>query len=108
MAGGKAIRGIKMEYSRFREPSGSQSESTLPRKRAFLASGAKCLPPLPNQPIPEYAETVDVHRYRVVEVALHTRLEPLATLAYGIVHALAELLLDLPQLCPHVFVRQAS
>ena len=70
----------------------------------FLAAAAKCTPPMPNDPIPEYAETVEVPRYRVVvEVALHNRLEPLAGLAHRIVHTLTELLLNLPQLRPHAF-----
>src|ERR1700674_4109408 len=104
MTGGKAICGIRMEYSRGREPSVSQSESTCPGERAFLAAAAKCSPPLPDEPLPEYAETVEVPRYRiVVEVSLHNRLEPLAGLAYRIVHPLAELLLDVPQLRHHAF-----
>jgi hypothetical protein len=37
----------------------------------------------------------------VVEVALHDRLEPFAGLWHWIVHALAELLLDLLQFAPH-------
>jgi len=93
-----------MEYARSREPSVSQSEHTCPGEPAFLTSAAKCLPPMPSYPIPEYAEAVDVARYRVVvEVALHNRLEPLAGLAHGIVHPLTELLLNLPQLRSHAF-----
>jgi hypothetical protein len=38
-----------------------------------------------------------------VEVALHNRLEPLAGLTHGIVHALADLLLKVAQLRPHAF-----
>ena len=94
MTGGNAICGIRMEYARLREPAVSQSESTGPGDRAFLAAAAKCSPPLPDEPSPEYAETVEVPRYRmVVEVSLHNRLEPLAGLAYGIVHTRTELLL---------------
>ena len=93
-----------MEYARLREPSVSQSENTCPGDRAFLAAAAKCAPPPPDDPSPEYAETVDVSRYRiVVVVALHNRLEPLAGLAHRIVHALAELLLNVPQLRSHAF-----
>ena len=44
MTGGEAIHGIRMEYARFREPSGSQSESTLPGNRAFLASADLAIP----------------------------------------------------------------
>ena len=93
-----------MEYVRLREPSVRQSESTGPGDRAFLAAAAKCAPPLPDEPVPEYAETVEISRYRIiVEVSLHNRLEPLAGLAYRIVHMRTELLLDVPQLRHHAF-----
>ena len=104
MTGGKAIRGIRMEYARLREPSVSQSENTGPGDRACLTAAAKCAPPPSDDPTPEYAETVEVPRYRiVVEVSLHNRLEPLAGLAHGIVHTLTELLLNVPQLRSHAF-----
>ena len=93
-----------MEHSRLRQPSVCQGENTRPGERVLLATAAKCTPPLPNQPIPEYAETIEVPWYRiVVGVALHDRLEPLAGLAHRIVHALAELLLNFPQLHSHAF-----
>jgi hypothetical protein len=41
MTGGKAIRRIRMEYPRFRKPSVSQSESTLPGNRVLLAPAAE-------------------------------------------------------------------
>jgi hypothetical protein len=50
MTGGKASGGIGMEDTRFREPSSSQSEGTLPGDRAFLAAAAKCMPPVPKYP----------------------------------------------------------
>ena len=93
-----------MEHSRLRKPSVSQGEGALPGDRAFLAAAAKCMPPMPNRSFPEYAEAVEVPRYRVgVEVALHDRFEPLSGLAHGIMHSLTELLLNLPQLRPHAF-----
>ena len=93
-----------MEHARLRKPSVSQGKSTLPGDRAFLASAAECMPPMPYHSFPEYAETVQVPRYRiVVEVALHDRFEPLAGLAHRIVHTLTELLLKVPQLRPHAF-----
>src|SRR5712691_2743777 len=104
MTGGKAICGIRMEYSRLREPSVSQSEHTGPGDRACLTAAAKCAPPPPDDPRPEYAETVEGPRYRiVVGVSLHNRLEPLAGLTHGIVHTLTELLLNVPQFCSHAF-----
>ena len=42
----------------------------------------------------------------VVEVSLNDRLEPLASLLNRIVLADQELLLDLPQLCPHPLARR--
>jgi hypothetical protein len=93
-----------MEHARLRKPSVSQGKGTLPGDRAFLAAAAKCVPPKPNRSFPEYAKTVEVPRYRiVVEVALHDRSEPLSGLAYGIMHSLAELVFNLPQLRPHAF-----
>ena len=63
-----------MEHSRLRKPALSQSERTLPGDRAFLAATAECTPPMPEHSIPEFAEAVEVPRYRVVvEVALHHR-----------------------------------
>ena len=93
-----------MEHARLRKPALSQGEDTLPGDRALLASAAECMPPMPYHSFPEYAETVQVPRYRiVVEVALHDRFEPLAGLAHRIVHTLTELLLNLPQLRSHAF-----
>jgi len=50
MTVGKGNGGIGMEDTRFREPSSSQSEGTLPGDRAFLAAAAKCMPPMPKYP----------------------------------------------------------
>jgi hypothetical protein len=76
MTGGEAISGIRMEHSRLRKPSFSQSEGTRPGDRAFLASAAECMPPMPEQPIPEHPQAMEVSWYRiVVEVALHHRFE---------------------------------
>ena len=55
-----------MEHARLRKPTLSHGENALPRERAFLASAAECMPPMPKQPFPEDAETVEVPRYRVV------------------------------------------
>ena len=48
MTDGEAMRGIRMEYARSREPSFSQSEHTFPGEPAFLTSAAKCMPPMPS------------------------------------------------------------
>jgi hypothetical protein len=55
-----------MKHARLRKPSVSQGKGTLPGDRAFLAAAAKCLPPMPNRSFSEYAETVEVPRYRIV------------------------------------------
>jgi hypothetical protein len=97
-----------MEYSRCRKPAGSQSKGTSPGERA-LGSAAKCMSPMPQYPLPEDAETIEVSWYRiVVEVALHNRLEPLPGLTHGIVHAHTELLLNLPQFRPHAFANRLA
>src|SRR5215471_3230152 len=55
----------------------------------------------------EHVETVGVSRYRVVvEVTLHDRFEPCPGLRNGFVHTLAELLLNLLQLCPHALAKK--
>ena len=55
----------------------------------------------------ERVETVGVSRYRVVvEVTLHDRFEPCPGLRNGIVHTLAELLLNLLQFCPHALANR--
>ena len=65
----------------------------------FVAPTANGTPPESKYPIPKHTQAREVSRYRVVvEVALYDRLEPLSRLGHGIVHALAELLLNLPQL----------
>src|SRR5205807_10533626 len=109
MTGGKANRGVRMEHSWLREPSVSYSEHTCPGEPTFLTSAAKRLPPIPSYPTPEDAETGEVSRYRVVvEMALHNRLEPLASLTHGIVHTLADLLLNGAQLRPHAFAERLT
>ena len=50
----------------------------------FLAATAEWAPPMPEHSMPEFAEAVEVPRYRViVEVALHNRLELLTSLEHG-------------------------
>ena len=68
----------------------------------FLAPSANGTPPESKRPIAEHSQTREVSRYRVVvKVALDDRLEPLSGLGHGIVHALAQLLLNLSQLGSH-------
>src|ERR1700694_5995016 len=102
MSGGEARVRKRMERSRLRKPSLSQNKDARPGEPAFLAPAAKSSPPERKHPIPKHAQTREVSWYRVVvEVALHDRLEPLSGLGHGIVHALAELLLNLSQLGSH-------
>src|SRR6266478_308743 len=104
MTGGEASVRKGMERTRLREPALGQDESARPVDPVFLASTAEATPPMPDHSFPEFAEAVEVPRYRVVvEVALHDRFETLAGLAHRIVHTLTELLLNLPQLRPHAF-----
>jgi hypothetical protein len=74
MTGGKASAGIGMEDTRFREPSSSQSEGTLPGDRAFLAAAAKCMPPVPKYPF----AVINVRR----ESASELRIPPLLPVAF--------------------------
>ena len=91
-----------MERTRLREPAPSQYKEARPVDPVFLAPAANGTPPKSKHPIAEHPQTLEVPRYRVVvEVALDDRLEPLSGLGHGIVHALAELLLNLSQLGSH-------
>jgi hypothetical protein len=54
MTGGEACSGIRMEHSRMRNPSVSQSKGTRPGDRAFLAAAAKGMPPVHKHPMPEH------------------------------------------------------
>src|ERR1700730_4764383 len=102
MSSGEASVRKGMERSRLRNPALSQLEDARPRDPAFLAPSAKSPPPERKHPIPKHPQTREVSWYRVVvEVALHDRLEPSTGLGHGIVHALAELLLNLSQLSSH-------
>src|SRR5271167_2931408 len=109
MSGGEASVRKGMEPARLRKPSLSQTEDARPGDRAFLAPPAKSTPPEREHPIPKHPQTREVSRYRVVvEVALHYRLEPSAGLGHGIVHARAELLLNLSQLGSHALADRGA
>jgi hypothetical protein len=102
MSGGEASVRKGMERLRLRKPSLSQYKEACPVDPVFLAPSANGTPPESKHPIAEHSQTREVSRYRVVvEVALNDRLEPLSGLGHGIVHALAELLLNLSQLGSH-------
>ena len=98
-----------MERARLRKPSLSQPQDARPGDPAFLTSAAKSTPPEHQHPIPKHTQTREVSRYRiVVEVALCDRLEPSAGLGHGIVHARAELLLNLSQLGSHALADRGA
>ena len=68
----------------------------------LLAPATKYPSPVPGHPLAIYVQPLHVSWYRVVvEVALDDRLEPSARLLDWIVHAPAELLLNLLQFSPH-------
>ena len=98
-----------MERTRLREPLLGQHEYARPVDPVFLAPSAKGTPPERKHPISKHTQTREVSRYRVVvEVALYDRLEPLSGLGHGIVHALAELLLNLSQLGSHALADRGA
>ena len=91
-----------MEHAWSRQPPLGNRKCALPRHSALLAAAAQNVPPHAKHPFSEHAEAVQIPGYCVVvEVALHNCAEPGAGVRYGVVHACAELLLDLLQLCPH-------
>src|SRR5438876_11892694 len=109
MTGCKASVRKGMERSRLRNPSLSQLEDARPGDPVFLTPTAKGTPPERKHPIPKHTQTREVSRYRVVvEVALDDRLEPLSGLGHGIMHALAELLLNLSQLSSHALADRGA
>jgi hypothetical protein len=109
MSGGEASVRKGMERLRLRKPSLSQYKEARPVDPAFLAPSAKSTPPECKHPIPKHPQTRQVSWYRVVvEVALNDRLEPLSGLGHGIVHALAELLLNLSQLSSHALADRGA
>src|SRR5260370_4621914 len=109
MTGDKASVRKGMERSRLRKPSLRQNKNARPRDPVFLAPTANSTPPKHRHSIPKHAQTREVSRYRVVvEVALYDRLEPLSGLGHGIVHAPAELLLNLSQLGSHALVDRGA
>ena len=98
-----------MERVRLGKPSLSQNEDACPVDPAFLAPAANGTPPERKHPIAEYTQALEVSWYRVVvEVALYDRLEPLSGLVHRIMHALAELLLDLTQLGSHTLADRGA
>src|ERR1035438_2874795 len=102
MTSGEASIRKGMERARMRKPPVSQHEDARPRDPAFLAPATNSSPPERQHPIPKHPQTREVSWYRVVvEVALHDRLEPFLHIWHGIVHALAELLLNLSQFGSH-------
>ena len=98
-----------MERSRLRKPSLSQYKKARPGDPAFLTPAANGTPPESQHPIPKHTQTREVSRYRVVvEVTLYDLLEPLSSLGHGIVHARAELLLNLSQLSSHALADRGA
>src|ERR1700686_3121512 len=102
MVGGEAFRGIRVEHAWRRKPPLGNRGHALPRHPTLLTATAQNVPPHAKHPFPEHAEAVQISGYCVVvEVALHNCAEPCAGVRRSVVHAFAELLLDLLQLCPH-------
>src|SRR5664279_5379926 len=102
MIGGEALRGIGMEHAWRRKPPLGNRDHAFPRHPRLLTAAAQNVPPHAKHPFPEHAEAVQIPGYCVVvEVALHNCTEPCAGVRRSVVHACAELLLNLLQLCPH-------
>ena len=102
MIGGEALRGIRVEHAWRRKPPLGNRDHAFPRHPTLLAATAQNVPPHAKHPFPEHAEAVQIPGYCVVvEVALHNCAEPGAGVRRSVVHACAELLLNLLQLCPH-------
>src|SRR5664279_1107842 len=102
MIGGEALLRIRVEHAWRRKPPLGNRDHAFPRHPTLLAATAENMPPHAKHPFPEHAEAVQIPGYCVVvEVALHNCTEPCAGVRRSVVHACAELLLNLLQLCPH-------
>src|SRR6266568_119391 len=102
MIGGEALRGIRVEHAWGRKPPLGNRDHAFPRHPTPLAATAENMPPHAKHPFSELAEAAQIPVYCVVvEVALHNCTEPCAGVRRSVVHACAELLLNLLQLCPH-------
>jgi len=99
---GEARIGIRVERTRDREPSLSQSAHSGPIGPALLSPASECPAPESYHPITKYTESAQVSWDRVVvEVTLYDRLEPFPRLRRRIVHTRSQLLLDFLQLGCH-------
>ena len=93
-----------MQHVRDGQPAGREFTQSFAVEAMALAALAQLGSPQPGQPVAKEPQAVEVSRYRViVEVALHDRPEPLARVRDRIMPALAELLLEFPQLPPQAF-----
>ena len=93
-----------MQHVRDGQPAGREFTQSFAVEAMALAAWAQLGSPQPGQPVAKEPQAVEVSRYRViVEVALHDRPEPLARVRDRIMPALAELLLEFPQLPPQAF-----
>src|SRR5580704_8432006 len=102
MASGEASIGVRVEYSRYWEPSTHKPNDPGPIGPVRLTPASECPPPVSPHPLAENLQSLHVSWDRmVVEVALSDRLEPLARLLDWIVHTSAEFLLDFLQFGPH-------
>ena len=109
MTGGEANFGIGMEHTRCGEPVRHQTVEASPVGPAFPTAAEKHSPPESRHPVAKYIKALHIARHRVViEVALNDRLQPFTGLGHRIVHALAELLLDLSQLAPHALANRPA
>jgi hypothetical protein len=91
-----------MKDARFGEPVVRQFRHPLPRRAIFLAAPLERAPPEVENVMAEGHECATVGRNRmIVEEAGDDLLEPFAMVGNVCMHAPAQLLLDLLQLCPH-------
>src|ERR1035441_4679945 len=91
MTGGEASCGIRMEHTRLGKPLSGECKSASPRGLALLTTTPECLPPKAKRPVPKDPEAIKISRHCVVvEVALHHRPEPFASLILASVGEITE------------------
>src|SRR5262249_39836837 len=91
-----------VEVSRLREPVCSEAMRPFPREPVFLAAAPKRAIPHPYHVAMERSDRRAVRGNRVIsEVASDDLPQPTSLFGYRLMHALAQLLLDLGELRPH-------
>ena len=91
-----------MKGARLRKPVVGQSLDPFPREAIFLASTPERVQPVLDHMVAESADSQSVGRHGMIGIVAPDDLrQPTSLLGYRLMHALAQLLLDLREPRPH-------